>query len=685
MSSDSLVFDMSSLSEGSPQIFVRRDWLSVLDNQNQNYQGNQVVLDTSQLANSNKYMNYREAYLLLPLMLTLTSQGIATAPFYSPATSATSSDFAVGLKNWYGSIIHSFTIDYNGTTIVQQTPYLGLWNCFKLMTSLSVDDLVNSSSQLGFYPDSPLAWSYNGGAGNQNGIGISNNNNSGSFPLVNGVFNSGEDFNKGLLRRQQAWNHDPQGLSGISNANAGNLATNLAYQTLLTSASLTTLWKSYIYNKVNGTGTAVPGVFQVAISAVVYLKHVSSFFERIPLLKGVFMKLTANLNQSSVNFTVGSAAVAAGTSISPTIVLTAAGLMTVSVAGAAPIVPGTSFTSGVAVTVVSQLSIGANGVAGGIGTYQVSAGGGTAPTAIAVAAATAMTLPAVQSNQVYSAVSVNSPLGGVSPLMLCSTINQSINNLSQGQFASGAHSAFAPGSYILSLAVGNKVLNSSQASQAGIVGSPLSGSVILNIPAYIYNPIFESSYLASPIKKICYTDIYQYQINNIVKSNSAFNNLISNGIANIKSVLVLPYFSVTQTQDNLGLSPLQSPFDPAGGGPTSPLCLFSQFNIQISGQNAIYNTERYAYEQYLNQLHGCHSINGGMTDGISSGLIDEKAFQHEYCYYYVNCGRMLPVEESVPKSVSILGVSMSVNPIDLYVFVEYGVEVSIDILTGARV
>ena len=153
MSSDSLVFDMSSVSEGSPQIFVRKDWLSVLDNQNQNYQGNQVVIDTSQLANSNKYMNYREAYLLLPLMLTLTSSGIAAAPFYSPNTSATSSDFAVGLKNWYGSIIHSFTIDYNGTTIVQQTPYLGLWNSFKLMTSLSVDDLANSSSQLGFYPD----------------------------------------------------------------------------------------------------------------------------------------------------------------------------------------------------------------------------------------------------------------------------------------------------------------------------------------------------------------------------------------------------------------------------------------------------------------------------------------------------------------------------------------------------
>jgi uncharacterized alkaline shock family protein YloU len=46
---------------------------------------------------------------------------------------------------------------------------------------------------------------------------------------------------------------------------------------------------------------------------------------------------------------------------------------------------------------------------------------------------------------------------------------------------------------------------------------------------------------------------------------------------------------------------------------------------------------------------------------------------------------MLPVEEMVPKSVNILGTNTSSRAIDLFVFVEYGVEVSIDIDTGARV
>jgi hypothetical protein len=271
----------------------------------------------------------------------------------------------------------------------------------------------------------------------------------------------------------------------------------------------------------------------------------------------------------------------------------------------------------------------------------------------------------------YATCSVSSPLGGVSPIMLAS-----------GVASNGGNAALIVGSYVASIAVGNRVLNSTQTSATGVQATgPLGNSVILNVPAYTFNPVFESSYLSSPIKKIVYSDIYQYIINNIASAGT-FNNLITNGIANIKSVLCLPFYTTTE---NKTLSPLQSPFDPAGGGPTSPLCLLTQFNVQISGQNAIYNTQRYSYEQFLNQLYGVNSVNGGMTEGMASGLIDMTSFEMEYNYYYVNVGRMLPVEEAVPKSVSILGQNQSSKAIDIFVFVEYGVEVSVDVLTGARV
>jgi hypothetical protein len=570
---DTLVFDMSSMAEGTPQIMVRKDWLSILDNQNQNYQGNQSVIDTSQLANSNKYLNYREAYLTVPLLLTLTQQVGSTGSF-APATPATSADYAVGLKNWYGSVVHSFTLDYNGTTIIQQTPFAGLWNTFKLMTSLSYNDLLTQGSMIGFYPDSSKAW------GSVATNGIVNNQNASVADVVSGVLNQFSTTNTGLLQRQQAWNFDPAGVPAGIVGGAGS------YGAILGTNSLNLLWKSYIFNKTNATGgppTTSAGVWQCAITAVIMLKHLHSFFERVPLLKGVFMKMTLNLNQSSVSFT--------------------------------------------------------------------SAGAGGA----------------------YTNMSVISPLGGVSPLMIASPSG-----------ANGASTCFVAGNYVLSLAVGATVLNTSQLATGTMPtqSSPLGRSILLNVPAYTFNPVFETSYLSSPIKKIVYEDIYQYQVLGQTP-NQTFNNLITNGIANIKSVLVLPFYS--NSYNTASLRPIQSPLDPAGGGPTSPLSLLTQFNIQISGQNAIYNTERYSYEQFINQLYGQNAVNGGMTDGLTSGLVGMTDFEMEYCYYYVNVGRMLPVEEAVPKSVNILGTNTTAYSLDLYVFVSYGVEVSVDILTGARV
>ena len=332
-----------------------------------------------------------------------------------------------------------------------------------------------------------------------------------------------------------------------------------------------------------GDPAATPGVFQVAITAQIFLKHLHCFFERVCLLKGVFMKMTLNLNQSSVSFT--------------------------------------------------------STVAGGVTTL--------------------------------GNVTVNSPLGGVSPIMIASAVANS-----------GSVAAFPQGAYSASIAVGSRCLNTTQASLAGVQQSPLANGIILNVPAYTFNPVFESSYLSSPIKKIVYTDIYQYQITNQIAAGQTFNNLITNGIANMKSVLILPFY---QAASNGGIDPILSPFDVAGGGPTSPLCLFTQFNVQVSGQNAIYNTERYSYEQFINQLYGTNSVNGGQTDGLCSSLIGQTDFEMEYCYYYVNVGRMLPVEEAVPKSVNILGTNMSSKAINLFIFIEYGIEISLDILTGARV
>ena len=577
MSCDKLTYDLAQEIEGSPSVFVKKDWLNILDNQNQNYNNNQSVIDTSQLANSNKYMSYREAYLSVPMLLTMVMPTLATASTFTPATSATSSDYSLGLKNWFGNIVHSFTLDYNGTTIIQQTPYANMWNSFKLMTSLSWGDVMTQGSTIGFYPDDPLAWTASMAAAGPAGQGISNNRNQLSFPRPSG---QASDYNAacgniGFQQRQQFINYDPAGIP-----EAGT------YGAFLSGVSCNQVWKSYIFNKIDGVDNATIGVFQQAINATIYLKHLHSFFSMCPLLKGVFLKATMNFNNTTTQFTVD---------------------------------------AGVSMTLNS----------------------------------------------------VSNPVGGVNPLMLACCDGDNGN------------SSLGDGVYYANVSVGAVCLNSTITAVAGVQVGPLSKSVFLYIPAYTFNPVFESAYLSSPVKTIKYTDIYQYQVLNI-GANSTFNNLLTNGIANIKSVLLIPFFSSTSSVAQTtglpaGIPCFQSPFDPAGCGCTSPLVQLSNFNVVVSGQNSIYNQQRYSFEEWNNQLYGQNAVNGGMTDGLTSSLINSLGFEMEYCYYYVNVSRMLPVEESVPKSIQIVGQNYSGKAIDLYCMIEYGVEVSIDILTGSRV
>lgn len=572
MSCDKLVFDLAQEIEGTPNIFVKKDWLNILDNQNGNYGANQSVVDTSQLSNSNKYLSYREAYLSVPLLLTLTCSNGA----FAPNTDATSIDYSIGLKNWFGQIIHSYTLDYNGTTIIQQTPFINMWNSFKLMTSLSWSDIETQGATIGFYPDDPLSWTFSN-ANSPSGIGVCNNTNfsttfSGITPFNTlNKYKSGNG-NMGFLKRQTYINYDSDATSGSGTYEANNLSNTYA----------TNLWKSHISNKVDGAN----GAFQLSIRATIYLKHIHSFFQMVPLLKGVYMKMTLNLNNSSCSFT--------------------------------------------------------------------SNGGANA-------------------NQTLTGTSV--PVGGVQPIMIASKIT---NN--------GGSAGLVGGDYIVSLSVGSICLNPTQKALGSVETGEVGNNIFLYVPAYTFNPVFEQAYLSSPIKNIVYTDVYQYQVLNVGTGNT-FNNLLTNGLANVKSVLILPFYkSIVPNGAGVQLQPVyQSPYDPAGTGPTSPLCLLTNFNVVVSGQNTIYNTERYSFEHFNNQLYGVNAVNGGMTDGLTSGLIDQLGFDMEYCYYYVDVSRCLPVEESVPKSVQIIGQNASRQDINLWCFVEYGMNVSIDVLTGARV
>ena len=596
MSGDTLTYDMSLMSEGSPQIFVKRDWLQIQDQQSGNYAGNQLVLDTSQLANSNKYTDYRNAYLSVPMVMAV-SAGVdasGTCIFSESGTLFTGVEEAFSLKNWFGSIVNSMLLDYAGTTIIQNTPLSGLWNTFTLMTSLSMADVETLGPTIGFYPDgSNLRIQPGASAAGQ---GTCNNVKT-TYPGAFGAAGASNVGNEGCAKR---W-------SNLMIAdNAPSSFNGALFNTVVTGTNMDQIYRSRVF-ETSGTAPA-SGIAYVAfqIQAFIYLRHLHSFFSQIPLLKGVFFRLTLNLNQ--------------------------------------PVV--TVATDGTSLTVTDIIS----------------------------------------------------PLGGVSPIMVASQISYETALIE----ASGANISVKPNWGLnvaltggaptttasdmrITLNVGNKLIDSTQISRIPGLTTGLNQSCFLNVPMFTFNPSFESAYLSRPTKTIVYSDLYQYTTA-VVAAGAQFNFLITNGISNIKSVIVLPMEDKIRGPAAT-YPPFWSPFDSCGGGTCAPLSgsSLTNFNVVVAGQNMVYNQVTRAYEEFNNQLYGANAVNAGLVDGMTSGLISYWDFLQAYGYFYVNCARQLPIDEAVPKSVSIQGTNLSQKSTQYYVFIEYGVQVNVDVLTGARV
>jgi len=214
-------------------------------------------------------------------------------------------------------------------------------------------------------------------------------------------------------------------------------------------------------------------------------------------------------------------------------------------------------------------------------------------------------------------------------------------------------------------------------------------SVRLYAPAYTLSPLSEQRVLSlTPSKRVVYNDIFQFSFPN-QSVNSPFNILVSNGIPNIRSVLVLPLLpSVSNGTAAAGAVRSSSILSPFCSTPSSPDPIIIQnFQIQISGKNLFINQLVYDFEAFAEQLVSSNQLNGSLTTSLSSGLVSKQDFQSLYRYYYGNCSRSLPSEEGVAKAIQIQGTILSsvANVVDLMVFVEFEREMTIDLRTGARI
>jgi hypothetical protein len=246
------------------------------------------------------------------------------------------------------------------------------------------------------------------------------------------------------------------------------------------------------------------------------------------------------------------------------------------------------------------------------------------------------------------------------------TIPLMLNNFTSGFTASTA------GTIRASVYVGDTCHDSTQKNitiastlPVGAVGK----QVELWIPAYQMLEDIELNYAESHMKTITFNDYYQFSLKG-VGSGESFNHLVSNGISNLKSCLIVPLLNSLNNNVNV--------FD--DGLPQS-FAHINNFNVMVGGSNVLHQDSRYGYQQFNNEFFNEFGINGNQSPGIGSGLIDFKSWIKKP-FYYVNCSRVPKEQQKAYRSLQIKGTNSSALTMDYYIFAIYEKNFSLDVVSG---
>lgn len=210
----------------------------------------------------------------------------------------------------------------------------------------------------------------------------------------------------------------------------------------------------------------------------------------------------------------------------------------------------------------------------------------------------------------------------------------------------------------------------------------LGGRTRISVDLYQMNPIYEERYLSLKTKEVNYTDIYTYLYQNQISADSTFNFLSTNGISRPTAVILIPYVSKASNGTLTTVPIYQSPFASEPG--TTSCVPLTNVNILVSGTAIFQQDYQYDYQQWLEELSRINAVNGGQSNGFTSGLLSQKDFQYGYRYVVADLSRRLP-QDDIARSIEIRGKNNTNVAIDLLVVVEYQRKLTIQLDTGGIV
>ncbi len=305
---DKAIFDQSVFDEKTEHIFKNKTILQAQDSNNSNYSTGYINISCRNLESSERYVDFNEAYLSIPFVIALKSSTDATA-------ANVVNSFSAGLKNGHYQLINSMTVQYKGSTLVEQQFNINQFANFKVLSTWSNDTLTKYGTACGVCPDTEDSFVYNAAASGE-GIGFGNNRvaaTPGASLAVWGQNGVPSQINSGYLERLKT--------TPASLTNAGATPTS-AFGKVNTDTNATNESMN-VYKNDQGVGTA--RIYYWQILCMVRLKDVCPLFNKMPLVKATDFYFQIGINNlQSLTLT---SALTAGPPTSSTYTLTSVSVL----------------------------------------------------------------------------------------------------------------------------------------------------------------------------------------------------------------------------------------------------------------------------------------------------------------------------------------------------------------------
>lgn len=309
MNSDNYEFAKSSAPQGVDAYtpFQEKQWNYLNDINSGVYSNNSgltnVQFDLTSIYNSGQFCNTSDLFLALPICMTASFARSDTGATIAPVAGNSN---LLTLKSNFQHLIHQIEIVANGKVVNDTQPFISIYENFKLLSSMSTNDLKQFGSSFGLAEEidneKSVVWSPVAGAYTpQLGVGLCNNRpflsstttGSDTQALLTGAGQNVGAINKSLARRATRVVDTTLNNAGFNKVYGTSTANAL---TLMTATQLAGEFKPYY--------TTSGNLMIWYDLAVIPLKYLCDVVDKMGLVKKLDMILRLYLNTGSLVCTV---------------------------------------------------------------------------------------------------------------------------------------------------------------------------------------------------------------------------------------------------------------------------------------------------------------------------------------------------------------------------------------------